>query len=102
MVAEGREAPRPLPRCQTPRRHPCPHDPQNLDLLLLAPDIQEEILVMEPIGAREPVCQRHFRSSSFRSMMYLMFMSGPSPLGIIPAVARTRSYFGADVDPGGL
>lgn len=34
---------------------------QNLDLLLLAPDIQEEILAMETTGGREPQPQARLR-----------------------------------------
>ena len=32
-----------------------------MDLLLLAPDIQEEILRMETIDCREPIAQIHLR-----------------------------------------
>ena len=34
---------------------------QNLDLLLLAPDLQEEILAMETIGGRQPLSQARLR-----------------------------------------
>lgn len=41
---------------------------QIMDLLLLAPDIQEEILFLEVPSAKQPICERALRERVLKSL----------------------------------